>query len=458
MTHRIFRRMMVLIKKAKLCLAAGMLILLGALAVAPCAYPAQDKPPQAQDQILGDLAQKITTTHATSDALLKEGNRLDKHIDKASEGIGRVTGDWITTTIMTGVSWLKLITCTVLILLVLILERVVRYILDKRLRARFDRQPRLQIIASLLEALNRPLSMFILVYGVFWSFSPIIFGFKNVEELKIIPVVMQRAADLAAAFALAWFAYRLTFLLEKHLTAIAAKTESELDNLLIPLLGKILRVLVIIFGSAIIIHSITGLNFGPMLASLGIGGAAIALAAKESIANFLGSMTIVFDKPFTVGDRIVIDNYDGVVEQVGFRSTRVRTLDGHLVTIPNEKVINTTINNISKQPYIRWLSTITISYQTQPEKLERAMEIIRDILENHEGMHQDLPPSVTLNAFTGGALSISMIAWYHPPDYARYSAWVQSTSLKILKALASEGIEFAFPVQTLYTADGKIKQ
>ena len=99
-----------------------------------------------------------------------------------------------------------------------------------------------------------------------------------------------------------------------------------------------------------------GEKVGALLASLGIGGLAVALAARDTIANFFGTLTILYDKPFQIGERIIIDNYDGVVEKVGFRSTRIRLLTGHLVTIPNEKVVNSGLENIAKRPHIRWLT------------------------------------------------------------------------------------------------------
>ncbi len=117
----------------------------------------------------------------------------------------------------------------------------------------------------------------------------------------------------------------------------AASTDNAIDDVLAPLAGRTLRVFIVIIGGILIIQNLTGVKLGALLASLGIGGIAVALAAKDSIANFFGTLTILFDKPFQLGDRILIDNYDGVVEDVGFRSTRIRTLTGHLVTIPQMK-------------------------------------------------------------------------------------------------------------------------
>ena len=150
----------------------------------------------------------------------------------------------------------------------------------------------------------------------------------------------------------------------------AASTDNAIDDVLAPLAGRTLRVFIVIIGGILIIQNLTGVKLGALLASLGIGGIAVALAAKDSIANFFGTLTILFDKPFQLGDRILIDNYDGVVEDVGFRSTRIRTLTGHLVTIPNEKAVSSGVENIGKRPHIRWLTNITITYDTPPDKVE----------------------------------------------------------------------------------------
>jgi MscS family membrane protein len=182
------------------------------------------------------------------------------------------------------------------------------------------------------------------------------------------------------------------------------------------------------------------------------------LAAKDSIANFFGTLTILFDKPFQVGERVIIDNYDGVVEDVGFRSTRIRTLTGHLVTIPNEKIVNSGLENIGKRPHIRWLTNITITYDTPPEKVEKAVSIVSKILNNHEGMHPGFPPRVYFNGFNDWSLNIMVIAWYHPANYWDMQDWLQRTCLEILRRFNSEGIDFAFPSRTTYLANDDKRQ
>jgi len=222
--------------------------------------------------------------------------------------------------------------------------------------------------------------------------------------------------------------------------------------------GKALRIFILIVGGIIVVQNLTGVKIGPLLASLGIGGLAVALAARESIANFFGTLTILFDKPFQVGQRILLNEHDGIVETVGMRSTRIRTLSGHLLTIPNEKVVSSTVENIGMRPHIRWLTNIGITYDTPPAKVAKAVAIIQDSLADHEGMHSDFPPRVFFNGFNDCSLNIMVVAWYHPPNYWDYQAWVQKICLEIMRQFETEGIDFAFPTRTLYLANDDKRQ
>jgi MscS family membrane protein len=226
--------------------------------------------------------------------------------------------------------------------------------------------------------------------------------------------------------------------------------ESQLHQTVLPLMGKILRVVILILGGVTIIQTIWNLNFAGLLAGLGVGSLAVALAAQETIRNFFGSVMLVGDRPFEVGERIIVEGHDGPVESVGMRSTRIRTLEGHLVTIPNGELANKSILNIGRRPHIRRLSTIGVTYDTPHEKVERAVEILRDILKDHEGMDPDFPPRVYFQEFADFSLNILMILWYHPPAYWDFMEFNQRVNLEILRRFNEEGIEFAFPSQTLY--------
>ena len=159
------------------------------------------------------------------------------------------------------------------------------------------------------------------------------------------------------------------------------------------------------------------------------------------------------DKPFQVGEGIKLAGLDGVVESLGFRSTRIRTLEGHLVTIPNSEVAASAIENIGKRPYIRRLTNITITYDTPPNKVQRAVDIVRQILENHEGMHPDRPPRVYFNEFNDASLNLLVIYRYEPADYWMFVDFNHRVNMEILRRFNEEGIDFAFPTQTVHLAN-----
>jgi MscS family membrane protein len=167
---------------------------------------------------------------------------------------------------------------------------------------------------------------------------------------------------------------------------------------------------------------------------------------------------VLLDKPFEIGDKITVEDYEGIVENIGFRSTRIRTLDGNLVVVPNSELVNKTVLNIGKRSYIRHLANITITYDTPPEKVERAITIIKQILENNKEMHPNFPPRVYFDKFNDTSLNLIMIYWYYPPDEWQYMAFSEKVNMEILKRFNEEGIEFAFPTQTLYLANDSKRQ
>jgi MscS family membrane protein len=384
----------------------------------------------------------------------KIGTGIEKFGEKASSHIG----EWINTKAFDGITWLKLVVCLFLLFLVVLVERIIKSIIQKKEQSIYTDEEKISWMKFFLSAVEKPLSLVIWIYGIYIALSPLLVHFKAPDGTNIVHSIAQRITGIGGILAIVWFAFRLVQIVDIKLKKWAASTESTIDDMLVPLVGKTLRIFIIIIGGMIIIQNLTGLQLGPLIASLGIGGLAVALAAKESIANFFGTLTILFDKPFQVGERIVIDNCDGVVESVGFRSTRIRTLTGHLVTIPNEKVVNSTLENIGLRPHIRWLTNITITYDTPPDKVEKAVKIIENILENHEGMNEDFPPRVYFNNFNDCSLNIMVIVWYHPPNYWDCQAWIQKTCLKIMREFEKEEIEFAFPTQTVYLANDEKRQ
>jgi MscS family membrane protein len=198
-----------------------------------------------------------------------------------------------------------------------------------------------------------------------------------------------------------------------------------------------------------------GIPVTTLVASAGIGGLAVALAAQDSLKTLFGTIMLLGDKPFRVGERIIFGKYDGVVEDIGLRSTRIRLLTGHQAHIPNDELARTDIENVGRRPHIRRTATIEMPADTAVAKVKCALEIIRATVDNHEGMEDDFPPRVFLRDMNESSIGIVMIYWYHPANYWDYLAFSEKVNLDIMEKLEAEGIRFAAPALTVHTASDR---
>ena len=188
-----------------------------------------------------------------------------------------------------------------------------------------------------------------------------------------------------------------------------------------------------------------GIPLSTLLASAGIGGLAIALAAQDTLKTLFGTIMLLTDKPFRVGERIIFNKYDGIIEDIGLRSTKIRLLTGHQAIIPNDELARTDIENIGRRPYIRRIADIHIPLDTPLAKVEKAIDIVRATLENHDGMVPDYPPRVHFLDFNPDSFVIRMIYWYSPPKYWDYLAFSEKVNLAIFRDFEKEGIQFSLP-------------
>jgi MscS family membrane protein len=188
-----------------------------------------------------------------------------------------------------------------------------------------------------------------------------------------------------------------------------------------------------------------GIPVGTLLASAGIFGAAIALGAQDVLKNLFGSMVLLADKPFRVGDRIRFEEYDGFVEDIGLRSTRIRLLSGHLLSLPNDKLANNDVENVTNRAHIQRNATIHIPLDTPGDKVQKAVSIIRDHLANHEGMDPDHPPRVFFEEFDASAFSIRFFYWYSPPNRWDFKAFSERLNFAIFREFEENGIQFSLP-------------
>jgi MscS family membrane protein len=222
--------------------------------------------------------------------------------------------------------------------------------------------------------------------------------------------------------------------------------EAVLDMQLFPVIRKSLKVFVVIV-TVLVTSQNLGMNVTGLLASLSIGGLAVGLAAQDTLSDLFGAVALFADKPFRVGDRIQLDAIDGTVEAIGLRSTRIRNLDGHLVSVPNRTMANANLINISRQLNIKTVMNVGLTYDTPAETIERAMQIIEDIYRPHPKTADLI---VSFNKFERSSLNILVVHWWDSTDAKDYLLRFQALNLELKRRFDAEGIHFALPTQTLY--------
>lgn len=337
------------------------------------------------------------------------------------------------------------------ILVTMVLGRIMQYGIESYARRREEKRG-VSVVTLFLKCLSKPLYVAIFALGLFAC--KLFLYFDDQDGIRTaIGTSWIRIARSVGAIALAYGLFRLVDVIEYYLNRWAAKTATKLDDMLVPVIRKSLRITIAIIATLFIAETILGAGqIKTVLLSAGVGGIAIALAAKDTIANFFGSVTIFADRPFQIDELIKIGEHLGPVEEVGFRSTKIRTLQGHLVTVPNSMIVNSMVENIGRRPFIRRTSNITITYDSGHTKAKRAVEIIKEVLVDMPQINTDpeKPPRVYFSDFNDWALNIYMSYWVKPPDYWLYHEVNEQVNLEIMKRFEAERIEFAFPSQTLY--------
>ncbi len=260
--------------------------------------------------------------------------------------------------------------------------------------------------------------------------------------------VLRGAVRFFAVLAGTWALWRIVDLVSEALEWKAARTRTRVDDVLIPLLRKTVKIFIVVIG---VIYAAEALNIeiAPLIASLGIGGLAFAFAAKDTIENFFGSVAVLLDRPFHVGDWVVIGEVEGIVEEVGFRSTRIRTFYNSQVTLPNASLVRATVDNYGRRKYRRWKCHIGIQYDTPPDKILAFREGIQELVRSHPYTRKDYY-QVWLHQFSPSSLDILLYVFFEVPDWSTELRERERLFLDILRLARTLGIEFAFPTQTIH--------
>lgn len=279
-------------------------------------------------------------------------------------------------------------------------------------------------------------------------------GLQFLDPVPVVEAVADTVTSILSTIVVAYAIYRLVDVLDVMMLRLAQRTESRLDDMLRPLVRTSLRATIVVLALVQVATILSDKPMTSIIAGLGVGGLAVGLAAQDMVKNFFGSLMILTDRPFEIEDFIETGGHSGSVESVGFRSTRLRTLDGHLVTVPNGSLANMMISNVSERPFLKRSFKLGLTYEMTPQQVQRAIEVVNEILQHHAGRNEDKPPLVNFTEFGDSALSLNVIYWHFPAVWQEFRALNDHVNLEILRRFNEEGIELAFPTQTIHIASG----
>lgn len=294
---------------------------------------------------------------------------------------------------------------------------------------------------ELLKKVEKPLSL--LIAAVFWYFW---INYLKLEGFSYS--VINGLIQILFGVAFTWASYQVVSVFSHFAKEKAQKTESTLDDQLIPFIEKTIKLIIVILGVLVVLQNM-GVNVFSLLAGLGLGGLAFALAAKDTAANLFGSIMILVDRPFKIGDWVIIDKVEGTVEEIGFRSTRIRTFYNSLITVPNANMANAQIDNLGLRQYRRTKTHLDITYDTPPDKIQAFVEGIRKIILDNSFTRKDYF-HVYFSDYGSSSLKILVYFFIITNDWGEELEQRQDIYFKIYSLAQKMEIEFAFPTQTLF--------
>jgi len=304
---------------------------------------------------------------------------------------------------------------------------------------RIVRKTKINALSSIFLAFQKPMEWFFTLLGFYFAIS--YYPYVNDK-------IFDKFISAALIFLVTWGLVRLSSSSSNLFRKINEKTDIKIDEILIPLLSRTLQFVIVAIAATIILQQF-GYSIEGLIAGLGLGGLAISLAAKDALANFLGGIVIISEKPFTIGDWILTPTVEGTVEDISFRSTKIRTFADALVSVPNNQLANEAITNWSKMNKRRVTFNLSLSYETPREKVESIVQRIESLLKNHPEIHQETI-FVRFDEYKESSLDLLLYFFTKTTVWSEYLSVKEEINLNILDIVREEGVEFAFPTRKLY--------
>jgi len=332
-------------------------------------------------------------------------------------------------------AWL---TALSIIVLSMLMGKALYWVFSKVVRS-FTKKTKTQLDDIIVDMVEEPI-VFILVATGIWI------GLSQLALPPRLELLIGNVYQVVFALLIGWMLSRLfDAIYKEYLVTWAASTENDLDDQLMPVLRK--GVKIIIWSMAVIIGlNNAGYDVAALIAGLGIGGLALAMAAKDTVSNIFGGFTVFTDQPFYINDRIKVAGYDGTVTEIGIRSTRLRTLEGREVSIPNSEFAEAPVENVSREPSRKVVLDLGLTYDTTPDKMQLALDLLKSINDANE--HTEEKSVISFNGFGDFAMNINFI--YYIRKGEDIAGTQTEINMAILRQFSENALEFAFPTHTIY--------
>ena len=348
---------------------------------------------------------------------------------------------WTQETVL-GAAWWQWLALPLLVLIALIIRQVVSWIVQTqgtRLLTTLVRR----LDPALLKRAALPIGTTVATILLMYAFPSLRFG---VDVNRVVIFGLRVATAVSAVL----IVYRLVDVLADVLDKRADDTTTKLDDQLVPLIRKSLKVVTVVLGVIFVLQNLE-VDVASLIAGVSLGGLAFTLAARDTVANFFGSVSIFADQPFQVGDWVVMQGVEGVVEEVGMRSTRVRTFYRSVVSIPNAKVADGIVDNYGARDSRRTFITLGLQYDTTAEQMEAFCDGVRAILAANPAVKKD-GYHVYFSGFGDSSLNVMLYFFFVVDDWAAELRNRHLVFLEILRLASALGVQFAFPTRTLHLA------
>lgn len=361
---------------------------------------------------------------------VKQSDVLIRPVHEINFGLNRVS--WLRETVFGQPSW-ELLAALLYILVAYYVSKTLDYIVNTWLK-KWASKTQTKLDDLLLEFLRGPIKVVTFVVLLHFGLELSSFLSKGLQILVGISLtyLLLKCVDMLVIY---W-----------RDRAGSPGSDHSFDQMLFPVIRKTFKVFIIIVATLATADNL-GIHVGSILTSLSIGGLAIGLAAQDTLSNLFGAVAVLVDKPFRIGDRIKLDAVEGNVESIGLRSTRVRSLDGFLVTIPNKTMGNATIINISRRPTVKTQITLSLNYDTSTEKLKEAIALLEKIYRAHPLTADVL---VVFNQFADSALNVLVVYWSNAKTTKEHILATDQLNMTVKEQFEAHDIEFAFPTHTIH--------